>query len=195
MSRPLSRSPAFEPDDLMAALDASGVIGSWRHDLWSDRVVLSAPLASLLEIGPEDGSRGVPLAAVLAGIHVEDRARIESALHEAGERTGSFAIQFRILSGQRWLGMRGRIARDASGQPSQGRGIAIDLTEERACEAGASEPTQRIVNRVAEHAIAMRSLVSGLRRPVLAHLVDGLMLEVGRELARHLHDAQNGRPH
>lgn len=195
MSRPLSRCQAFEPDDLMAALEASGVIGSWRHDLWADRIVLSAPLASLLGIRPEDGAHGVPLTVFLTGIHGEDRGRIENALYAAGQRVGSFALEFRTGSGQRWLGMRGRIARDASGQPAQGRGIAVDLTDERVCDGGAGAQAQCLVNRMAEHTIAMRSLVASLRRPVLAQLVDGLMLEVGRELARHLHDAENGRPH
>jgi hypothetical protein len=193
MSRPLLRPPALDPDELAAALEASGVIGAWRHDLWTDRVRLDAPFAARLGIDPDEAARGVPLAAFLAASHAEDRVRVENALHEAGERGGPFAVEFRTRAGAQRLGLRGRIAKDASGQPTRGRGIALDLSEE--IEAGASRRDQRLLNRAAEHAVALRGLAEGLERPGLRRLVDALMLEVGRELARHLHGAGEGRPH
>jgi hypothetical protein len=83
----------------------------------------------------------------------------------------------------RSLLMRGRIEQDASGRAVRACGIAIDLTEDRAANL---QQAERLVNRMAEHAIAIRGLVDGLNRPALAKLVDGLMIEIGFELARHL---------
>ncbi|KAB1073150.1 PAS domain-containing protein [Methylobacterium planeticum] len=188
---PIPRAPA----DLEAALEASGFVGSWRHDLWQGRLALTAPFARLLGIDPERAAEGVPMAAFLDRMHPDDRTRIENHLHAASDAGGPFEAEFRTLSGRegvRSLMMRGRIEQDTSGRPVHGCGIAIDLTEDRAATL---QQAERLVNRMAEHAIAMRSLVDGLNRPSLSKLVDGLMIEIGFELARHLRGAQDLRPH
>src|SRR5205085_2625136 len=59
----LAREPAQDParasaknsGGLRAALAASGVVGIWRHDIWADRLSLSAPLARLLGLRPAPG--------------------------------------------------------------------------------------------------------------------------------------------
>ena len=128
-------------------------------------------------------------------MHPGDRARIENHIHAVGQSGGPFEAEFRTLEsreGVRSLLMRGRIAQDASGRAVRGCGIAIDLTENRTANL---QQAERLVNRVAEHAIAMRGLVEGLNRPALAKLVDGLMIEIGFELARYLRGGQDLRQH
>ena len=181
--------------DLQAALDASGVVGAWEHDLWSGRLAVSAPFARLLGLDPEAAAKGVPLAPFLACTHPEDRVRVENHLHASSEAAGPFEAEFRTLdarSGVRSLLMRGRIDQDASGRAARGRGIAIDLTENRAANL---QHTERLVNRMAEHVIALRGLAGVLQRPALAKLVDGLMIEIGFELARYLRDPTDGNRH
>lgn len=194
MVRPLPCSSS-EPMDLNLALDASGVVGTWAHEIWAGRITLSGPLARLVGISPEAGEQGVPVASFLAGLHDDDRARIDSTLHAAGEGGGPVTIAFRTRetgpSGARRLVLRGRIVCDDAGRPVRGCGIAIDLTEDH----GGSGKAQGRVNRMAEHAIALRDLASDLPRPALARLVDGLMMEIGYELARHLHEGDAGRRH
>lgn len=184
------RGTDLESTDLQAALVASGVVGVWTHDVWADRLALSAPLAQRLGLDPAEAAGGVPLAALLAGTHEADRDRVENVIHAAFARGGAFEVAFRTARGRCWLALRGRIDSAEAGQPARARGIALDLTED-----GAARDGQHTVNRMAEHAIALRGLVGGLRRPGLTRLLDSLMIEIGFELARHLQDAPDGRRH
>jgi hypothetical protein len=174
---------ADDPPIPQAMLDAAGVVGSWVHDHWAGSLALSAPLATLLGLDPAAAAAGVPLADFLDRAHPEDRPRVESYLHAVGETGGPLEAEFRTGTGERRLLMRGRIERDAAGRVGQGRGIAVDLTE-----TAGPDQSARIINRMAEHAIALRNLSEALRRPDLTARVEGLMLEIGFELARHLGD-------
>ncbi|MGU3360757.1 PAS domain-containing protein [Methylobacterium sp. M6A4_1b] len=191
----MTRSPppdseADIPGGLQAALAASGVVGGWVHDIWADRLVVSAPVARALGWSPEEGARGVPLASLLSRTHEEDRARVDNALHAAIARGGAFALSFRTRAPRR-LDLRGRIEPDAAGRPVRARGIVLEPAEDRVV--GVRD--QHAVNRMAEHAIALRGLADDLARPGLSRLLDRLMVEIGHELARHLRDAQDGRRH
>lgn len=182
--------PPSESDEMQAALIASGVVGVWTYDVWADRLALSAPLGELLGLDSATSVHGAALAAFLAGIHDLDRVRVENVIHAAFARGGAFEVTFRTARGTASLALRGRIERDEAGQPAQARGIALDLTESSTGHDG-----QHTANRMAEHAIALRGLVGGLRRPALTKLLDSLMIEIGFELARHLQDAPDGRRH
>ncbi len=178
-----------------AMLDASGVVGAWTHDHWRGSFVLSPPFADLLGLDPEAAAAGVPVAAFLDRTHPEDRTRIENYLHAVGEVGGPLEAEFRTREnrdGVRKVLMRGRIERDSSGRVGQGRGIAIDLTENRAADLHRSE---QLVNRMAEHAIALRGLAEAMRRPDLVGRVEGLMMEIGFELARYLRAPEDGPRH
>lgn len=180
--------------DLQAVLDASGVVGSWVHDHWAGRLTVLGPLAGLLGLDPEAAANGISVAEFLDRTHPDDRIRIESYLHAAGEAGGPMEAEFRTRgpAGVRKLLMRGRFERDATGRAPRGRGIAIDLTEGHAASLDQSE---RLVNRMAEHAIALRGLAEVLGRPALTGAADALMVEVGYELARYLRAPDGGRPH
>ena len=192
----MSEAPIPHPaDELQASLDASGIVGAWVHDHWAGRLTLSADFASLLGLDPEAAAAGVPIAAFLDRTHPDDRLRIESYLHAVGQSGGPMEAEFRTRDsrgGIRKLLMRGRVERDPADGAAQGRGIAIDLTEGQAADL---HQTERLVNRMAEHAIALRTLADALQRPSLTKLVDGLMIEIGFELARYLRDPNDARRH
>lgn len=182
---------AADGDDMQAALAASGVVGLWTYDLRADRVVLSGELARQLGLDPARTASGLPLEGLLDGIHREDRARVENILHAAIVGATPLDVAFRTARGGRTLSLRGRIECDGTGQPRHGRGIALDLTH----EGGLDRPAQHAVNRMAEHAIALHGLVGHLHHPALARLLDGLMREIGHELARHLRGKADARRH
>lgn len=189
MSRPLfalSESAAAQ-----AALVASGVVGLWTYDIRADRLVLSGSLPEALGLEPGHAAAGVPPSRLLDGIHGEDRERVENVVHAAVAGGTAFDVAFRTASGNRTLSLRGRIERDGAGRPRHGRGIALDLTH----EGGVDRPGQHVVNRMAEHAIALHGLVGHLHHPSLAGLLDTLMREIGHELARHLQGKADARRH
>ena len=77
--------------------------------------------------------------------------------------------------------MRGRIETDGAGGPTSGSGVVIDVTEERDAE---RLHEQRRINRLADHAIAMRGMVEGMQRPRLGDLIDEMLTEIAFEIAR-----------
>jgi hypothetical protein len=178
-----------------SVLDASGVVGTWVHDYWAGQLALSASLADLLGLDPEVAARGVPLETFLDRTHPEDRVRIESYLHAAAVIGGSMEAEFRTLDsrdGIRTLLIRGRIEHDPEGRATRGHGIAIDRTEEQAANLVQSE---RVVNRMAEHVIALRELARALHRPALTDRIEHLMIEIGFELARFLPEPEDEPRH
>ncbi|MFC7662509.1 hypothetical protein [Methylorubrum suomiense] len=175
---------AFQPD-LSTAFAASSCIGAWAHDPQSDRFALSPALARLLMLS-EDAAVDVPLAQALTRIDPEDAARLESMLRAADADGYPFETEFRTReAGSRWIRLMGRFARDPASGAAMSQGLAFDLTE--GLVSGPVEwLAQRRANRLADHVIAMKGLVVGLRNPPLAQLIDVVAVEIGREVARHL---------
>ncbi len=177
---------AFHPD-LSTAFAGSACIGAWAHDPESDRLALSPALARVLSL-PEEAASGAPLEMALARIEPEDALRLESVLRAAGQDGCPFEAEFRTRpgpAGPRWLRLMGRCARDPASGLRATQGLAFDLTEGRA-DGPADWLDQRRANRLADHAMAMKGLVAGLRNPPLARLVDKIATEVGHEVARRL---------
>jgi len=178
-----------------SVLKASGVVGTWVHDHWAGCLSLSGAFPGLLGLDPVAAAQGVPLATFLDRTHPDDRARIENYLYAVSAMGGPVEAEFRTCdarAGIRTLVMRGRIERDATGSVAQGCGIAIDRTEEQS--AGLLQ-TEQVMNRMAEHVIALRGLAQTLQRPVLIERVERLMIEVGFELARFLPEPEDESRH
>ena len=49
-----------DTDGILAALDASGVVGVWSHDVWAGRIAVSGLLAEILGFAPETETRDGP---------------------------------------------------------------------------------------------------------------------------------------
>jgi len=178
-----------------SVLKASGVVGTWVHDHWAGCLSLSGAFPGLLGLDPVAAAQGVPLATFLDRTHPDDRVRIENYLYAVSAIGGPVEAEFRTCDAQagiRTLVMRGRIERDATGSVAQGCGIAIDRTEEQS--AGLLQ-TEQVMNRMAEHVIALRGLAQTLQRPVLIERVERLMIEVAFELARFLPEPEDESRH
>ncbi|MBX9931100.1 MAG: diguanylate cyclase [Methylobacterium sp.] len=186
MAASLRRSSQDLPD-LKAALKASGVVGTWLYDVRSHRIAVSAQVGRRLGLRPELAESGLHLTAFADALHRADRSRFTAAFEAAAERGGPLDLTVRNQDGAARVSLRGQIACDSRGRPHQGCGIALAP----AFWAGEKGHDQAILNRMAEHAIALRDLCGDLRQPGLSAAIEDVMMEIGFELARQL---QAGRP-
>lgn len=180
------------PDAFQAAIDASDVVGHWDWDAQSDRLSADALVALLFNVDPDVAAAGAPLAEFAAGIHVDDRARVTDLIQQCASRGTSYVAEYRVCSADgatRWVLARGRFHCDTVGRPLRGRGIIIDITQTRMGEnayvADAINPSDHPLERGADLCIAAHKALKEIEEPHLHKLMDMLLFEVGRTLARY----------
>ena len=95
---PIGDTQGERHNQLRMALEAAD-IGLWDWDLPSNRIVMSANMKTLLEIG--NGGRDESFETFLQVIHPDDRARIVDALNKAIEKKSPFDVEFRTTKRDR----------------------------------------------------------------------------------------------
>jgi diguanylate cyclase (GGDEF)-like protein/PAS domain S-box-containing protein len=113
----------------------AAVVGIWECDMSSGKVSWFGDMQALFGRSPDtfDGT----LSGFLEMVHPEDHARLSEAVEVALARGGLYEAEFRTVlpdGGLRWLGERGRVLQDASGQPTHILGIVQDISERKAME-------------------------------------------------------------
>ena len=122
-------------DERIRRILEAASVGIWECDLSSGKVAWVGDLHALFGRSPEsfDGT----LHGFLALVHPEDHVRLSQAIEEALGRGGLYEAEVRTIwpDGRvRWLGERGRVLQDASGQPTHILGMVQDITERKAIE-------------------------------------------------------------
>ncbi len=121
---------------LESALKA-GLAGTFYWDITKDRITTDENMKRYFSLSEQSLGEGVALAQVLRAIHDDDRVKVEQALTEAIQRTGSYSIEYRIQHSDgrmRWLSARGLIERDQEGKAIGLPGFTIDITERKSAE-------------------------------------------------------------
>ena len=157
--------------DLLEALQRGGG-GTWRWDVERDRV--SSDRATGLLLGAE-GSDGQHVAQSLEGtlnaVHVDERNRVREALQEVLREGEDLRLIVRTVPNPnvpKWVSIRGRPTRDASGLINAVSGIVTDVSVQVAAQQALTES-----------------------REVLRHYSQSLNAAIENErlhLARELHD-------
>ena len=157
-----------ERDEILSLAERSAEIGVWDVDLATGMVRGTAQFFRLFSLEPADGP--VPIEAMRAVRHPDDRNRVIQGFKEAVERgTDHYEMEYRILRPEgevRWIFGRGRVVRDAQGQPVRYSGVDIDVTDRKRLEEHQklllAELNHRVKNTIALiQSIAKQSLTVG----------------------------------
>lgn len=119
------------------ALDAGAIVGTWVWDVVGDCCVADELFAQTFGLDPEACLRGLPLEAVLASIHPDDRDGVSDAINRALASGGHYSCQYRVRRQDgscRWLEANGRVELDAQGRAVRFPGVLLDIDERRAVE-------------------------------------------------------------
>ncbi|HSJ02694.1 MAG TPA: PAS domain-containing protein, partial [Verrucomicrobium sp.] len=121
-------------------------IGTWNWDIRRDVVVADENMSRLYFVGSA-GKAGLPIQRFLQVIHPDDLPAVGQAITNAlSLPDGSFEEDYRLVApdGQiRWVTARGRVIRDAQGEPEHFPGVIIDISARKRAEQALSESEQR----------------------------------------------------
>jgi PAS domain S-box-containing protein len=173
LNKSLERNAAEQSDQLHAILAAVRV-GTWSHDLTSNRMALQGRV--VLESSNE--LHGFPprtehsFDELLEAIHPEDRARFQEACRLAAEGTStSIDLELRVVqpdNSVRWILWEGGISRCSEGKPVCLGGINLDITKRKNAEIALrqSEAEVRKLNETLEQRVqsGIAELVDSERR-------------------------------
>lgn len=172
-----------QTDALPSALEASGFVGTWTRDIAADRIVLDAQAAELLTGSADLAGVSLTLERAMASLHPDDVARLRAVFVRQGRVAGPTAFEYRVRAptGEyRWILDRGRIYRDPDGS-MHGRGALIDVTDTRLTTV--DDPDEALT-RAVDKCLSARDDLRRSRSLLAVPLMDLLLLELGREIAR-----------
>jgi len=178
-------------DRLHAALDASCVVGSWDWDIVRGTMVYDVGAARLLTGDASLADQEISGLDTIAAVHPADHTWLIEHVEEAVRAGGLMLAEYRIVDAGghvRWLLSRGRTYHDASEQPVRSRGIIIDITElrsdgERYVVTSGSAADADMLERAADHAIALKRMLTADVPADVRAATDVLLFAIGRALA------------
>jgi PAS domain S-box-containing protein len=137
MEKSLSNSE-LHPDFVLSAQKAGRFV-VWDWDLASDALVVDRDAAADLGFGPEALPRTG--GEWFRMVDPEDLTTLTELIRKAVQNGGEYRAEVRLRlpnSGEiRWAETRGRVARDAAGQPVRVDGVLIDIDERKRAEVAA----------------------------------------------------------
>ena len=176
---------------LASALSAFGFVGAWETNVPAGRSVLDAGASGVMAGDASLAGKPLTLDAALARIHPEDRGWVFERIARVRETGGAFSADFRIVTEAgdvRWIRNRGHLARTEAGM--HGYGAFFDVTDTRPKLDVLPRPTLLVLpptdplEQAADQILAARMAIDRTGQTRLRTLVDTLLLEVGRALAR-----------
>ena len=128
---------ATASERLDLALGASGMVGIWDWDIKAGLIHADANFARTYTVDPEWAARGAPLDEYIKNFHPEDMPGFQAELDRLFAGADEFTNEYRIIQPDgsvKWLLARGRLVRDAGGDPVRFPGASVDITERKQAE-------------------------------------------------------------
>lgn len=162
MQEKLARSE----ERLQLALGASTMVGIWDWDLQTDLIYADPNFAEIYTVQPDRAAAGAPLEEYTRNFHPADMPAFEAELARVFSGQPTFEAEYRIVQpdgGARWVHARGRLIRNAAGEPIRFSGAAVEITDRKQAEEKQKllmhELAHRVKNTLAVvQAIATQSL-------------------------------------
>ena len=131
------QAPSARPRTL-APPDAADTLGLWDGDVGSGLFYADAQLAEICGADPGCTAGGMPQSGFLKHVHPDDAGRVTAGLQRLLAGAPEFMTEHRIVRPSgivRQVISRGRLLRNAAGQPLRIAGVCVDVTERRLSEA------------------------------------------------------------
>lgn len=138
-------------DRLSRALSTGGVaVFEWLVD--EDRLSVIGPLAELYGVGREESEAlGLPLATFVAGIHEDDRERVQAAVANSVESRTPYQAEYRVVgAGRERTVLAIGDVEDLDDGRRRMAGVVIDVTELRRAERELQALNEHLELRIAE---------------------------------------------
>ncbi|AFZ69590.1 PAS domain S-box protein [Deinococcus peraridilitoris] len=151
--RQAAESALRESEDRLRIATEAAAIGTWDYDLLRDVLRWDTRTKALFGLSPE--AEVTFETAFLAGLHPEDRSRVEAAVATALEvgGPGEYDIEYRTIGledgVERWIAAKGRVFFEDD-RALRFIGTVIDITERKRTEARLREVTEALEWRVQE---------------------------------------------
>lgn len=133
----VERSLRKSQEQLTCALEAANMVGLFDWDMVTDSVEGDVRFAQLFSIDPGAAKEGVPVAALIKGIHPDDRKRVWEAIQRIKASGQKFIEEYRVYCSDgtlRWIDAHGRCLYDDKGKPLRFTGAVIDVTTRKRTE-------------------------------------------------------------
>ncbi|WP_191971032.1 PAS domain-containing protein [Methylobacterium soli] len=171
------------------------MVGTWLWTSEHNHHVLDRGAAKLLAGNPDLADTELPLEAVISCIHPDDQALVLAVVERAERESGLYVVEYRVRArdGTRWLLDHGRVYPATASMPAHGHGVLIDVTQQKLHGAESEADNRHLspLDRAARHVIAARKAIDEDGSNFLRQLVDMLLWELGRTIARRLRAARN----
>lgn len=168
------------------------ILGTWMCGETEGHRVLDEGAAELLTGYPELAGTELPLDIVTQRIVPTDRAAFSATVKRAEREGGPIVVEYRVRTpdGQRWLLSHGRAYAAAPGVPARGHGVLIDITDRKLRDkldrGRLEDEADSHLENAARHTLAARHAIDVEGNALLRLLVDMLLMELGRALARRI---------
>lgn len=155
----LAKELSSTQERLQLALSGGRGIGTWDWDVQADCITADAHFAQLYGVEPERARQGVSLQEFFAGIHPQDRERLQHRIAEALRTGDLFYEEYRLVDANgrvRWVMAQGKCQLSETGLPLRFPGISFDISDRKILAERLHE-----LNRNLEHKLLERMLERG----------------------------------
>ncbi|QKD81323.1 PAS domain S-box protein [Thermoleptolyngbya sichuanensis A183] len=177
----LSEEALRQSEELQRMALSAAKMGAWDWNVLTGEENWSEEAERIF--GLEAGQFTRTYADFFEFIHPEDRDRVNEAQARSLQDGADYAPEYRVLlrdGSLRWIASRGRVLRDAEGNPTRLVGVTMDITERKRSELALAESERRL--RAAEE--KYRSIFENAVTGIFQTTADGRYLSANPALAK-----------